>query len=96
VRIVHSIIFCAFLFIGIIIANAQTYIGITADFGNQINYHPNTGETYFKRPISISGSINFLRQETIRNEWSLRYGIGAGLLGYNVKVLLKDTLNQTG
>jgi hypothetical protein len=78
------------------IVNAQTYIGISADVGNQLNHHAITGETYFKRPASISGSINFLRQESMRNNWLLRYGMVAGVLGYNIKVLLQDTLNQMG
>ncbi|HEU5288996.1 MAG TPA: hypothetical protein VFU05_00040 [Cyclobacteriaceae bacterium] len=76
--------------------STQTYLGITADFGNPISYTSATGEAYFKRSISVSGSINLIKQEPMRNEWFFRYGMAAGVLGYNVKVLLKDTLNQTG
>jgi hypothetical protein len=75
------------------IGSAQTYLGITADVGNRVDYQPTTGQTYFQSANTVSGSITFLQQKGIRNNWFFQYGLAGGILGYNIKVLLKDTLS---
>lgn len=73
---------------------AQVYIGISCDIGNPVRYEPNIGDTYFKRGLTVSGSLIIFKQEEMRKNWFLRYGLIGGVLGHSVKVELKDTLSE--
>lgn len=77
------------------IVNAQMYFGVTCDVGNRIDHQTDASSTYFKRPITLSGSLTIQMQEEIHKNWFLRYGITAGVLGYNVKVFMPDTISNS-
>jgi hypothetical protein len=74
-------------------ADAQTYIGITGDFGNQVS--PKPSSDLMKSPRTPSVSVKFLIQKQIQDHWQFQYGAAAGVLGYNFKILLYDTLPGT-
>ncbi|MDQ3394049.1 MAG: hypothetical protein M3512_08060 [Bacteroidota bacterium] len=63
---------------------AQTYVGISANFGNQLKYSP--ASEGFKTPVAISGNLVLSVQETHTTGWAVQYGLSAGILGYNLKV----------
>lgn len=64
-------------------AQAQLHIGFTADYGNSVDYFPES-KPFLKAPNSFSGSIFFYIEESINDEWGLKYGASAGALGYNI------------
>ncbi len=71
-------------------SNAQTFLGLSANFGNQMRFTP--GSVGLKTPISISGSIILNGQYKMKNNWVLQYSIGLGSLAYNFKIVSMDTL----
>ena len=73
-------------------ALSQKYLGLSANFGNQFNFNP-TSEG-LKRPISASGNLFFLSQERIKNNWVVQSSARLGVLGYQLKILPYDTLNN--
>ncbi|MEM6522823.1 MAG: hypothetical protein AAF693_03480 [Bacteroidota bacterium] len=58
----------------------QMHIGISADFGNAVEYS-GVG-SLLKKPAAPSGSIIFFMKEQIDKQWSLQYGGSLGTLGY--------------
>lgn len=78
----------------LITANAfgQMYIGITGDYGNQVNINPNA-EANLKSKRSLSTSITFIKQNELRKNWLLQYGTAVGVLGYQINAQSNDTLS---
>jgi hypothetical protein len=74
----------------------QTFLGLSADFGNQVKFSPRPEGVTLKSLIFVSGSLRFMRQEEMRNDWFLQYAIDAGIIGYVIKVNCADTLGQSG
>lgn len=74
-------------------ANAQVYIGITGDLGNQVN--PDPSSDLIKSPLTPSFSIKLLSEKEMQNNWWFYYGGVFGVLGYSFKALLYDTLPNT-
>ena len=70
--------------------NAQTYLGLSANFGNRMRYAPVSEG--LKRPFGISGSFVLNIHQELKNGWGIQYGAGAGILGYNLKIISIDTL----
>jgi hypothetical protein len=85
----------AFLTLLLIIGNAdaQTYIGITGDFGNRVSPEPSSD--LMQCPWTPSFSGKFLTQRQIQDHWQFQYGAFVGVLGYSFKALLYDTLPNT-
>jgi len=74
-------------------AHAQLHIGFSGDFGNQARIRPNSN-SLLRSPITVSGSLNLTKQEEINEKWLLQYGIGLGVLGYNILASQIDTLTN--
>ncbi|MEO7990503.1 MAG: hypothetical protein ABI663_13240 [Chryseolinea sp.] len=68
------------------ITTAQVYVGVTGDFGNQVSLSPQPSKSLIKSPITPSFSIALWKQEQIRNDWYMQYGLAVGLLGYRMKI----------
>ena len=85
------LIFIALLFVTCN-AYAQLFVGLTGDFGNRVHTIPAPPGDLFKKPIALSPGVRFLLESRKHNNWLLQYGAGAGILGYNFKVLPYDTL----
>jgi hypothetical protein len=79
------------LFIVSVKVDAQTFIGLSVNVGNSLSFSPSTPG--LKEVPSVSGSIMLLIKQPLRNRWSIRYGINAGILGYLLKVKNIDTLS---
>ena len=74
-------------------SNAQTYVGITADLGNSVEYSPDPG-ALLRSPVTPSGSVTVIIQEKIKELWYLQYGGFVGTLGYRINVQAEfDTLS---
>lgn len=69
---------------------AQTYVGLSLNLGNQMRYSP--GSPGLKTPVSLSGNILLNIQEILTNGLAVQYGAGLGILGYNLKVLAIDSI----
>lgn len=84
---------CALLCVALIwpvMAKGQTYLGISANFGNQMTYNP--AAESFKTPLSVSGNFLLRGQQKLKNNWVAEYGIGLGVLAYNFKIVSPDTI----
>ena len=75
-----------------ITTEAQTYIGISADFGNRAKYNPKVSE--LRSPAAPSGSLVLLKLEEIRSGWYVQYGAGVGSLGFRIDASEADTLHS--
>ena len=73
-------------------ADAQIFVGFTGDFGNQVQTIPAPPGDLFKKPIALSPGLLFLVETRTHNNWNLQYVAGAGIVGYNIKILPYDTL----
>lgn len=73
-------------------ANAQKYLGLSANFGNQLSFSP-TSEG-LKRPVAVSGNLFFLSQENFGNNWVAQTSVRLGVLGYQLKIVPYDTLSN--
>src|SRR5689334_6102260 len=82
-------LFCIALFC-FLNSKAQTYLGISANLGNQLNFTPDSKG--LRTPPAISGSLVIRVQEELRNDWVLQQGGGVGVLGYELKVVAMDTI----
>lgn len=86
----NTILFCVFTLLSLK-AEAQTFIGISANVGNRVRYTPASGG--LKRPVSLSGSLVVNVRKELKNNWILIGGANAGIIGYTIKVRDIDTLN---
>ncbi len=64
---------------------AQLYLGLGADFGNRLTIHP-SADPYLKNPPSLSGSLYLTKNEELKNNWRIQYGLSTGILAYWLKV----------
>lgn len=69
---------------------AQTYVGLSLNLGNQMRYSP--GSPGLKTPVSLSGNILLNIQEILTTGLAVQYGAGLGILGYNLKVIAIDSI----
>jgi len=69
---------------------AQTYVGLSLNLGNQMRYSPDSPG--LKTPASSSGNILLNIQERLTNGLAVQYGAGLGILGYNLKVVAIDSI----
>jgi len=74
-------------------AGAQTYVGVSLNVGNRQQYRSSTG---FESALAPSGSISISKNHNVREDWVFRYGAAAGVVGYNLKVVMIDTLGPNG
>jgi hypothetical protein len=70
---------------------AQPYLGISLDVGNSIKHDSKAGQL-LKSQMAPSGSVIFLNQEEITRDWSLQYGVTAGVLGTIIRNVTVDTI----
>ncbi|MCB0504259.1 MAG: hypothetical protein KDC58_02040 [Cyclobacteriaceae bacterium] len=73
-------------------ANAQKYLGLSANFGNRLSFSP-TSEG-LKRPVAVSGNLFFLSQENFGNNWVAQTSVRLGVLGYQLRIVPYDTLSN--
>lgn len=70
---------------------SQTLIGFSADLGNRVDYESNYSTKWLSSPLSVSGTLYFLKREEMRNDYYLQYGVGLGVHGH--KIRLNDSVD---
>lgn len=65
---------------------SQTLIGFSADLGNRVGYESTYPTQWLYSPLSVSGTLYFLKQEEMRNNYYLQYGAGLGVHGHKIKI----------
>lgn len=74
-------------------ADGQTYIGFSVNAGNRPQYTSSEG---FERALAPSASLSIGQKKSMNEEWMFRYGIVAGMVGYQLNVVMIDTLGPNG
>ncbi|MCC6836234.1 MAG: hypothetical protein IT213_14700 [Cytophagales bacterium] len=75
------------------IVHAQTDIGILISAGNRQHYTNSQG---FKGALAPSLAVSLSKNGKLNNQWTFRYGLVAGVLGYKLNVIMIDTLGANG
>jgi hypothetical protein len=73
-------------------ASAQTYFGLSVNYGNMIRTSPHTSS--IKQFPSVSGNFVLDFRQDISQKYSIQSGAGIGLLGYNLRIETMDTLSS--
>lgn len=71
----------------------QAYIGLSLNVGNRPQY---TSPEGFKSALAPSASLSIGRTGRLDENWMLRYGAVAGIVGYKLNVVMIDTLGPNG
>lgn len=75
------------------IVQAQTDIGLLISAGNRQHYSNSQG---FKSALAPSLAVSISKNGKLNNQWTFRYGLVAGVLGYKLNVIMIDTLGANG
>ncbi len=81
------------LFSSAIKVSAQTYFGLSVNYGNMIRTSPHTSG--IKQFPSVSGNFVLDFRQDISQKYSIQGGAGIGLLGYNLRIKTMDTLTHS-
>jgi len=76
-----------------IIVHAQMDIGLLISVGNRQEYTNSQG---FKSALAPSLAVSLIKNGTLNNQWTFRYGLVAGVMGYKLNVIMIDTLGANG
>ncbi len=74
-------------------SDGQTYIGLSLNVGNRPEYTSSEG---FESALTPSASLSISRTGRLDENWMLRYGAVAGIVGYKLNVVMIDTLGPNG
>lgn len=94
-NIVKLLLFIVFVWVPCIDTTAQSFLGLSINYGDKLRFTPNYPGLLLKRN-SFSPTLVYSNQKKFQSDFAVIFGGQVGVAGYQLIPVLRDTLGPSG